>query len=503
MVRLAEKSLVAVVLLATLVPGMVPFAQSGADNFFRLVRRAVTDENEAELIRLVRRDPWGFRQVINRLADLALAQMPAEDEGRSLGGYNRFVVSGLLAGIYMEETGDTTLAQRLRRMRSWTHEDFLERRRINILLAGAHEEDKPPLRALEKAVPACQRLEDDRCVGMLHGALGDFLEKAHRPVMAALNFEKAAEAFRQACALPRLRDALLARGQLLLVHGDHAEAATDLGAAAAVSQRVGDRPARVGSLLLLAEALMAAGRRQPALDALAEARNVAISADLPLLAARAILLRTSIRDKAGPTAGTAPDYEAAARLAEKGRDLLLASSAYLEAARAHAQVGDPARGAEDIEKALSAARLAGMEDGLPAMLLLAGDLHGRVEDWERAVRRLDEAARRFRESSDDAGAARALEEKGTTLLESEQYGAARQALQEALPLARESGSMAIEGRVEGGLAALALIRGDMDEARRRYGRSADLLESAGDSFQALRMRDLRRSLETPPASSGR
>ncbi len=358
------------------------------------------------------------------------------------------------------------------------------------------------MRDLEKAIPICQRLEDDRCVGMLHGSMGDFLANANRPVMSALNFEKAAEAFRRAGELPRLRDALLSRGQVLLTHGDYAEAATDLGAAAAVSQRVGDRPARVGSLLLLAEALMSDNRRQPALDALAAARNDAIAADRPLLAARAILLRTSIRDSDGPTAGTAPDYEAAARLADKGGDLLLVSSAYLEAARAHAQVGDPASGAEDIEKALAAARLAGVDEDLPVMLLLAGDLHGRVEDWERAVRRLDEAARRFRESADAAGVARALEQKGATLLEAEKYDAAFQALNEALPLAVESGRVGIEGRVEGGLAALALIRGDTDEARRRYGRSADLLESAGDEFQSLRMRELGRALDAPPPGNG-
>jgi tetratricopeptide (TPR) repeat protein len=497
--RLAPKFLTAALLLASLVPGTASFAQGGDDDFFRLVRKAVTDEDETELIRLVRLDPWGFRQVTDRLADLALDQMPAQDEGESLGGYNHLVVTGLLASIYLEVTGDKTLAEQLRRMRAWTHEDLLERRRINTLLATAHEGVKPPLRALEKAIPTCERLQDDRCVGMLYGSLGDFLEKADRPVMAALNFEKAAEAFRRAGALPRLRDALLSRGQVLLGYGDHAESASDLGAAAAVSQQVGDTQAHVVSLLLLAEAVMADGRRQPALDALAQARNVAISADLPLLAARAILLRTGIRDKAGPTTGTAPDYEAAARLAEKGGDLPLVSSSYWEAARAHARVGNPARGAEDIEKALAAARLSGVEDGLPAMLLLAGDLHGRVEDWERAVRRLAEASQRFREAGDQEGVARALEQKGTTLLEAEQYLAAQQALEEALPVARESGSMAIEGRVEGGLAALALIRGDMEEARRRYDRSADLLESAGDSFQALRMRDLRRSLPTPPA----
>jgi len=501
--RFAGKCLTAVALLGILVPGMGSSARAADDDYFRLIRRAVTDEDRTELTRLARLDSWRFRQVTNRLADLAMAQMPEMDGDRSLGGYNRFVISGVLASIYMEVTGDKTLARQLRRMRDWTHEDLLERRRINSLLATAHEEGEPPLRALERAIPVCRRLEDDRCVGMLHGSLGALLEAAHRPVMASLNFEKAAEGFRRAGELPRLRDALLSRGQLLLAHGDNAEAATDLGAAAAVSRRVGDMPTSVGSLLLLAEALVGDDRRQPALDALAEARDLAITADLPILAARAIMLRTGIRDQAGPTAGTAPDYEAAARLAEKGGNLLLVSRAYLEAARANARVGDPAQGAEDIEKALAAARLAGVDNGLPVMLLLAGDLHGRVKDWERAVRRFDEAARRFGEFEDDEGVARALEQKGTTLLEVEKFDAARQALAEALPLARQSGSMAIEGRVEGGLAALALIRGDMEEARRRYDRSADLLERAGDSFQALRMRDLRRSLETPPPGNER
>ena len=87
-------SLAACLLLA----GSHSLAQESADPFFRQVRKAVSDENIQELHLLARFDPWSFREVTNRLADLALNQTLEEDEEDVLGGYNRFLVAGLLPG---------------------------------------------------------------------------------------------------------------------------------------------------------------------------------------------------------------------------------------------------------------------------------------------------------------------------------------------------------------------------------------------------------------------
>ncbi len=171
------------------------------------------------------------------------------------------------------------------------------------------------------------------------------------------------------------------------------------------------------------------------------------------------------------------------------------SQAYTQAARAHAAAGDPSVGAEDIEKALAAARLAGFADGLEALLLLSAELHARIGDLPRALRRLDEAIRSYRQSSDVEGEARAQQQKGSILLEAEKLDEARGPLLAAVQLARTAGTPGIEGRAEGGLAALDLIAGDAQQARARYLRSASLLQEAGDDFQALRMRKLLEAME--------
>ena len=484
-------------LVALLLVTPASWGQESRGSYFREIRQAVTDEDEERLFVLARADPWAFREVTNRLADLALNQTLDSNDRDAIGGYNRFVVAGLLASIYLQVTEDRTLADRLRFMRDWTPADLEERRAVDELMARADMDPSVSVRDLEKSVTTCRRLQDERCVGMLHGSAGSLLERGGHPQMAGLHYEKAAEAFRHAGELPRLRDALLARGQLLLGERHYAMAADALGAAGAIAEAVNDPAAQAGSLLLLGEALVADGRLSQALAALARSRDVALAADLPVLAARAIVVRTGLRDAEGPMAGTATDYEVAARLAEKGQDRILVSRAYLEAARAHAAVGDPEVGAADIEKALAAARLAGFQEGLEGMLLLSAEFHGRIGDVTRALRRVDEAITFFRAGDDRAGEARANEQKGSILLEAERLAEARPPLAEAVRLARDAGDLKVEGRAEGGLAVLALIAGNKDEARQRYRHSAELLEKAGDSFQAMRMRHLLEAIETP------
>jgi tetratricopeptide (TPR) repeat protein len=483
-----------------LLAGVISPAQESGDPFFLQVRKAVSEENVQGLHLLARMDPWSFREVTNRLADLALNQTLEEEENDVLGGYNRFLVAGLLAGIYLEETGDRSLAERLHSMREWSEEDVEERRQINLLLEATDEEDHPAPRQLEKAVARCQALEDDRCVGMVHGALGHLLEMQGHADAAALNYERAGQAFRRARELPRLRDALLSRGQLLLENGHYADAAADLGSASAVAEELGDPVTRTGSLLLLAQALVRQGQREQALHALAAARDTALAANLHVLAARAILIRTGLRDGGEPIARSARDYEAAARLAEKGQDRVIVSKCYLEAARAHNAGGDPVQGAADIEKALAAARLAGIEGDIPVMLLLAADLHSNADDLPRALRRLDEAWKLYLEAGNLAGQARALEQKGTLLLEAERIQEAAGPLTEAHRLAQEVGDVLTEGRVEGGLAVLAMMAGRSQEAITRYRRSAELLAEAGDPFQAMRMRGMAESIERETAA---
>ena len=484
-----------------LLAGSHSLAQESGDPFFRQVRKAVSDENIQELHLLARFDPWSFREVTNRLADLALNQTLEKDEADVLGGYNRFLVAGLLAGIYLEETGDRSLPERLHHMREWSPEDVEQRRQINTLLESSAGADPPSPRQLEKATGQCQALKDERCLGMVHGALGHLLETRGHVDAAALNYERAGQAFRRAGEFPRLRDALLSRGQLLLDGGHHADAAADLGSAAAVAENLDDPVGRAGSLLLLAQALVSQGLREQALQALAAARDTALGADLHVMAARAILIRTALRDGGESIGRSAADYEAAARLAEKGQDRVIVSKAYLEAARAHSAGGDPVKGAADIEKALAAARLAGIEDDIAVMLLLAADLHNSAGDLPRALRRLDEARGLYRDSGSAAGQARALEQKGTLLLEAERTQEAVAPLTESHRLAQEAGDQLTEGRAEGGLAVLAMMAGRTHEAITRYRRSADLLAEAGDPFQAMRMRGLADAIERENAAT--
>ena len=107
-------------------------------------------------------------------------------------------MAGLLVGVYLDETGDELLWERLQNMRTWSQEDLEERRKINDMLSTVMGEEPPSPRQLEKAAASCQRLADDRCVGMVHGALGSLLERRGHVDAAALNFERAGQAFRRA-----------------------------------------------------------------------------------------------------------------------------------------------------------------------------------------------------------------------------------------------------------------------------------------------------------------
>jgi tetratricopeptide (TPR) repeat protein len=478
------------ILAAGLAGGATP-AQAPADledEYFRLVRRAVTDEDEEALYELARNAPWAFREVANHLADLAIRQVGEEEPSDAVGGFTRYIISGHLASIYWQVTEDPTLAERLRRMRDWSPEDMREWRGAIDLLEQVTAATPPRPRQLEKALGVCRRLGDLRCTGMIQGALGDLVLRAGQRDAAILHFEKAAEALREAGEMPRLRDALVARGQVLLGLGRYGGAAEDLGAAAAISGQVDDKVGRIGALLILAEALDGDGRRQRAFEVLSEARDAAFQDDLPGFAARAIIMRTRMRDPEGSLPSSAIDYEAAARLAEQAGDLDTVARAYLNAARIHAAAGEDARGAEVIEKAISAIRLSDSERGLEVMLMLAGELHARLEDWDRAVNRIREADRLLESKGDREGMALAREALGTTLLEAGRRREAVEPLGQAAALARESGLLLVEGRVEGALGALALAEGDPETARRHYDRSVELLERGGDRFEARRMR---------------
>jgi tetratricopeptide (TPR) repeat protein len=471
------------------------------EEYFRLVRRAVTDEDEEGLFELARAAPWAFREVTNQLADLAMRQGGDEVAEESVGGFTRYLISGHLASVYWHVTNDPTLPERLRRMRDWSPQDMREWRSAADVLEQVASDEPPRPRQLEKAMGICRRLGDLRLTGMILGALGDVLQRAGHREAAVLNFEKAAEVLREAGELPRLSNALVIKGQILLGMDRYAPAAEALGAAAAISEQVGDEAGRIGALLILAEALEAGGRRDRAFEVLSEARDASFREDLPGFAARAIIMRTRMRDPDVVLPSMAIDYEAAARLAERAGDLDTVAQAYLNAARIHAATGEDARAAEVIEKAVSAKRLSDDESGLEGMLMLAGDLHARLEDWDRAVNRLRDARGLYEAMGDREGLARAQEALGTTLLEAGRYQEAAVSLGEAVELARENDLVLVEGRVEGTLGALAVTQGDLSAAREHYGRSATLLEKAGETFQALRMRKILKGLEAQSSAA--
>ncbi len=488
---------------AAAMPGQAGGAE---DEFFRRVRRAVTSEQTEALYALAVEDPWSFREVTHQLADLAMRQTgaaPGGSEGDGSGdeGLSRFLIAGHLAAIYMQMTEDITLAQRLKVMQAWSPSQVQARVAVDDLLAATGGTAPPSPRELEKSANTCRELGDLRCAGLVDGALGQTLERLGHADPAVLHYEKAAAAFRAGGELPRLRDALLARGQLLLDTARPGPAAESLGAAAAVSEQIGDAEGEIGSLILLAEAQVASGQTSRAFDVLSRARQIAFDAGLPVLAAQVILERARLRDADGARPTSAADYEAAGRLAEQGRALPLVAEAYLNAARIHAAAGATARGAEVIEKAVAAARLGGLSDQLGELLFLAGELHGDLDDWERAVTRYRDAAAHFARRGDDGAEARARQHLGAALLEAGRPEEARAPLMEAIRLARAGGLPQVEGLAEGGLGAAALARGDRAVAQAHYRRSAELLAAGGDAFQSLRMQRIAEELAERPQGS--
>jgi len=128
------------------------------EDYFRLVRRAVTDEDEEALFDLARGAPWAFREVTNQLADLAMRQGGDEAAEESVGGFTRYLISGHLASVYWHVTDDPTLPERLRRMRDWSPQDMREWRKAADLLEQVGSETPPRPRQLEKALAICRRV---------------------------------------------------------------------------------------------------------------------------------------------------------------------------------------------------------------------------------------------------------------------------------------------------------------------------------------------------------
>ncbi|MFQ5719519.1 MAG: tetratricopeptide repeat protein [Acidobacteriota bacterium] len=475
----------------------VPSGQdSDAGSLFVQVRRAVTSGDDERLYDLARTDPWGFREVVNHLGDLVVEQ------GGRQAAADAFVsafVAGHLAAIHLQATGDHSLADRLRRILDWSGRDMARRAEVDDLLSRV-ESPAPPLpRDLEKAAHVCERLSDQRCLGLVRAGIGRLHERAGRSAMAILWYERAVPAFRQAGEMGRLRNALLSSGQLLLSAGQAGDAARSLGAAATISAEIGDPGGQAATLVILGEALGARGSRDRALAALTEARRIAIDHQLPGVAADAILLRATLRDEKGALPASAEDYLAAARLAQQAGNLGTVVKALMRGGTILLHAGETGRAAETIDRGLSAARLGHLDADVLALLLLGAELDAQLDDFDRAIRRLQEALELVRGSGEPAREARVLELFGTTLLEAGRLDAAVGPLEEARDMAHEIDATAVEGRAEGGLGAVTLARGDLPAAREHYSRSAELLEKAGDRFQALHMRRILETIETRPA----
>ncbi|MFQ5671102.1 MAG: tetratricopeptide repeat protein [Acidobacteriota bacterium] len=466
-------------------------AGSADKPLFRQIREAVTSEDEATLFTLVREQPWAFREVTHQLADLAVKQGAQATAGEA---FTRLVVAGHLAAIYLQETGDRSLADRLQRIMSWTGYDMRDRTKVDDLLDRLGTDSPPSIHELEKGVKVCRELQDPRGTGLAEAALGQMFQQKQQTEMASLHYQRAADAFRRGGDLRRLRDAQLARGQLLLDAGRSKAAVDPLGGAAAVSEQVREPDVQVGCLLLLAQALGDSGERERAFRILSQARKISFAADLPQLGARAIILRATLRDGNETAPASANDYEAAARLAEQAMDLGLVTEAYFRAARIRFQIGENHQAAELGEKALAAARLAGLTHRMGALLLLSAEIYADLGEWERALRRLREAEKVYGDLGEARGRAEALVQLGTTYFQAGQAEQASASLKEALAFARAQGFRDVEGRAEGGLGAVALSGGDLALAQQHYGRSAILLEAAGDQFQSLRMERIRKNI---------
>ncbi|MFQ5768631.1 MAG: hypothetical protein ACE5ID_11710, partial [Acidobacteriota bacterium] len=391
-----------------------PPSPDGGEEMFRRIRRAVLKEDEETLYQLAREDPWGFREVSNQLADLAVKN---DSDGNADDSAAALVVAGHLAAIYLQTTGDTSLARRVRAMTAWNHQQMHQRALVDDLLSRVESQNPPRVRQLEEALPICRQLGDDRCLGILEGSLGLLRQRRGDGEAAALDYQRAAQAFKKGGELRRLRDAHLARGQLLLESARLQAAAESLGAATAVSEQIGDAQGEVGALFLLSEALSRSQRRERALSALYRARQVSLEAGFDALAARAILMAARLRGGDAPLPGAAADYQAAGRLAAKAHDLDTAFEAYGAAARALAMDGRNNEGLDAVEKALSAARLGDNRAATGGLLLLASELYGRLGDWDRALRRVNTAIALLRTKNDDVALMQALALKGTTLLQ--------------------------------------------------------------------------------------
>ena len=473
----------------------VPTPPAAPPSLSDRLRHAIAISDTKTILALTHEDPWGVREVANQLADLAMHESAEAPEGAlDEQALRPLVLAGHLAAVYRDETGDETLADRVRRMARWSPEEKVERAGVDDALAAVETAEPPSAAVLEAGLEICRRLGDGRGLGLVHGGLGRLLERQGRLPEAADSFAAAAETLRAAGELRWLRDAQLSRGQILL-RLQRAEAAAEvLDSAASLGAQLQDPAGRVGALFLLAEALRANGKEAGALAALTEARRTAINADLPGLAARAIMQRTMIRDGAAVGAGAAPDALAAARLAEEAGDLDLTALAWRWAARLYLEAPDLERAGEAAGKALAAARLGKSGSGEREALLLAADVDARSGLTERALRRLHECADAARAAGDRERLLDALERFGLLQFGDGDGAASHSVLVEGRALAIELDRDASRARIEEALAELARRAGDPAGARALLESASGAYARAGDGIGATRVRNRLRSI---------
>ena len=485
----------AATMLLGLAEPAVPAPRPAAPSLSDRLRQAIAISDTKTVLALTHEDPWGVREVANQLADLAMHESaqapggPLDDQA-----LRPLVIAGHLAAVYRDETGDESLAERIRRMVAWSPKEKVERAGVDEALAAVETSEPPPVAVLETGLEICRRLGDGRGTGLVYGARGRLLERQGRLPEAAESFAAAAETLRAAGELRWLRDAQISRGQILL-RLQRAEAASEvLDSAASLGTQLGDPAGRVGALFLLAEALLAKGSETGALAALTEARRTAINAELPGLAARAIMLRTMIRDGAAVGASAAPDALAAARLAEEAGDLDLTAMAWRWAVRLFLEMPDLERAAEAAGKALAAARLGKSGAGEREALLLAADVDARSGLTDRALRRLRECAEAARQAADRERLLDALERLGLLLFGAGDAEQARAILVEGRAVAIELDRDQSRGRIEEALAELARRAGDTAGAQALLESAAGAFARAGDGIGATRARNRLKSI---------